>query len=158
MTVNNRDGTHRQTYSFFLTAFTVHFPEHLLRGQRRDTSSELQRSNNDGRMLDLTLRVTFCRIYRVVCSHRAYRYVSFTREKCIARRYMFRGTVVPRKTSATIARNDIPFLFLPRNRRVTRSSTSSTRLQRKIAPSSLQFHSRSFVFLLFSLSLSLHKG
>lgn len=156
MTVNNRDGTHRQTYSFFfLTAFTAHFPEHL-RGQRRDTSSELQRSNNDGRRLDLTLRVTFCRIYRVVCSHRAYRYISFTREKCIARRYMFRGTVVPRKTSATIARNDTPFLFLPRNRRVKISSTGS---QRKIAPSSLQFHSRSFVFLsLFSVSLSLHKG
>lgn len=70
---------------------------------------------------------------------------------------MFRGTVVPRKTSATIARNDIPFLFLPRNRRVTRSSTRSTRLQRKITPSSLQFHSRSFVFLLFSLSLFLFR-
>lgn len=109
-------------------------------------TSELQWSNND-RHKRLDPYVTFCRIYRVVCSHRAYRYVSFEgKVHCPA----VSRAVVARKISTETVRNSISFFNVRSSSKIL-----STRLLRKIAAS--EENNCNDLFSSSFLSLSFHK-
>lgn len=111
-----------------------------------DATRRLQRSNNDRSY------VTFCRIYRVVCSHRAYRYVSFERKvhcPTISRDVIKQVQTVRKRYTVFFPPWDRQIKFYRRN--------CARKIATSEAISSFQFYLQPFVFFLFSFSLSLHK-